>query len=265
MGLAGVIEGRGVELDELHVLHRGLGAVGHGDAVARGDVGVGRGGVDSPAAPRGKDGDLREEGVDLLRVGVEDIGAVAFDVGRAPRHLDAQMVLCDDFDSEMVFQHRDVRVLVDGLDEAALDFEACVVGMVQDAELRVASLAVEVKLAVGFLVEVDAPFQQALDACGSPFDHLLDGRRVADVVARDEGVADVLFKVVHFEIGHRGHAALRFCRVGLVYRCLADKGDFALAGVGYLQGVVHPGHARADYQKVEFAYHALCSRLFLQR
>ena len=52
--LAGMIEGRGVKLYELHVLHRGLGAVGHGYAVARGDVGVRRGGIHGAAAPRGQ-------------------------------------------------------------------------------------------------------------------------------------------------------------------------------------------------------------------
>ena len=38
--LAGVVERCGVELDELHVLGHRLGAVAHGDAVARGDHGV---------------------------------------------------------------------------------------------------------------------------------------------------------------------------------------------------------------------------------
>lgn len=46
MRLARIEESRGVELHELHAFHRTFGTVDHGDAVARGNVGVGRSGVD---------------------------------------------------------------------------------------------------------------------------------------------------------------------------------------------------------------------------
>ena len=49
--LAGVVERRGVELDELHILYETFGTVDHGDAVARSNVGVGCSGVDAPVPP----------------------------------------------------------------------------------------------------------------------------------------------------------------------------------------------------------------------
>ena len=127
---AGVEEGGGVELDKFHVLHRSLGAVGHGDAVAGGDVGVGRRTVHRPAAACAEHRDAREKGVDFPCVGVEDVGAVAFDVRGAPRHLHAEVVLRNDFHGKMILEHGDLRVRLDGLNQAALDFEARVVGMV---------------------------------------------------------------------------------------------------------------------------------------
>ena len=136
---------------------------------------------------------------------------------------------------------------MDGFDEAALDFETGVVGVVEYAELRVAALAVKVELPVGILVEVDAPLDEAPDAFWSAFDHLFDGARVADVVARDEGVADVFFKVVHFEVCHRGNASLCFGRVGFVQGGLAYKGYFPFSCFGHLKRIAHSGYAGADH------------------
>ena len=41
MRFAMVVEGGGMKLHELHILHGGFGSVGHGDAVARGDIRIG--------------------------------------------------------------------------------------------------------------------------------------------------------------------------------------------------------------------------------
>ena len=67
------------------------------------------------------------------------------------------MVLRDDFHSEMVFQQRDVRRFFHRLDESALNFEARVVGMMENAKFGVSALAVEVERTVFILVEVHAP------------------------------------------------------------------------------------------------------------
>ena len=200
MGLGRVVEHGGVELHELHVLHLALGAIDHGDAVARGDVGVGGGLVDGSRAARGHERHLREVGVNLARLGVEHVGAIAFDVGCAAGHTDAQMVLRDNLHRKVIFQHLDVGVVAHRLHQSALNLRPRVVGMVQDAELRVASLPVQVERAVLLLVEVHAPLQQVLDALRSAHHHLLHRLRVADVVARNHRVLDVLFKVIHQQV-----------------------------------------------------------------
>src|SRR5438094_368666 len=73
----GVIEAGRVELEELHVGDRRAGAVGHGDAVAGGDVGVGGVEVDLARAARAEEGRARGEALDLARRAVDDVGAPA--------------------------------------------------------------------------------------------------------------------------------------------------------------------------------------------
>ena len=88
--------------------------------------------------------------------------------------------------------------------------------MVQDAELRVAALAVQVEFAVLLTVEVDPPLHQFLNLCRGVAHHLLHGGTVADVVARYHRVVDVLVEVVNSQVGHAGYAALGKRRVGFV-------------------------------------------------
>ena len=85
-------------------------------------------------------------------VRIEHVCAVALYVGSAPCHLYSQMVLRYNLHRKVVFLNLDVRVAPHGLDESALDFGAGVVGMMQYAELRMPSLAVQVELAVFFPV-----------------------------------------------------------------------------------------------------------------
>ena len=100
------------------------------------------------------------------------------------------------------------------LDEAALYLEAGVIGMVEDTELGVSAFAMQVKLPVFFLIEIHTPLHEPAYAFGRAFYHLLHGAAVADIVARDERVFDVLLEIVYFEVGHGGDTALCLCSVG---------------------------------------------------
>ncbi len=118
------------------------------------------------------------------------------------------MVLGDDFDGEMVFKDIDVGVGADSLYQALLYLETGVVGVMEDAELRVSPFAVEVKRAVILLVEVHPPLDELPDLAGGLLDDHLHGCRVADPVACHHRVVDMLVEVVDLEVGHRGHSPL---------------------------------------------------------
>ena len=80
-----VVQHRRVELHEFHVLHRRLRAVGHRDAVARGNDGVRRRQIHRAAAARAQHRHLGQICVHLL-LRVQYVRPVAADVRRPPRH-----------------------------------------------------------------------------------------------------------------------------------------------------------------------------------
>lgn len=252
--VAGMEERGGVELDELHILHRALGAVDHGDAVAGGHERIGSGLIYGAYAAGGHEGDLGEEGVDAP-LGCEHICAVAGDVGGAAGDYLAKMVLGDDLDGEIMLVDVDLRAAAHGLDEALLYLIAGVVGVVEDAKFRVSPLAVEVERAVLLLVEIHAPLNELAYLGGSLSDHLLHGHRVGEVVAGHHGVVYMFLEIIHFEVGHRCHATLRESGVGLIESSFANEGHAAV--FGHFESEAHAGDAGSYNEKIIFLSHSL--------
>ena len=247
--LARVVERRGVELDEFHVLGDGLGAVAHGDAVARGDDRIRGRRVDVAAAARGHDGELREHRFDLVGLLVEDVGAEAGQPPRVARDELAQVVLRQQVDGEVVLQHGDVRVLAHRFDERPFDLGAREVLVVEDAVFGVAALAVELEASVGGLVEARAPGDEVADELRRAAHDQLDGLPVTFAGAADERVLDVFLEGVG-GIRHRADAALRIVGVALLHLALGDDRDVSV-GCG-LECERQACRARADDQKVGF-------------
>ena len=81
MRLRRVVKHRGMELHKLHISHRSLGTIDHRDAVARSDNGVRGGEIDGTTATCTHDGNLRQIGIDLLRLRIQHISTIALDIG----------------------------------------------------------------------------------------------------------------------------------------------------------------------------------------
>ncbi len=135
VSLGWVVEHGGVKLHELHVLNRGLGAIGHRYAVASGYFRVRRGGIHGSGAASGHERDTREIRVNLLCLWVDDIGTIALYVWRAACHLLPKVVLGYYLYGKMVFKHRYVWIFAHGFHQSALNLEACVVFVVENPEL----------------------------------------------------------------------------------------------------------------------------------
>ena len=155
----------------------------------------------------------------------------------------------------MILQKRNAGTLPHGLDESALYFISRVVSVVQYAEFGMAAFTVQIKRAVGTLVEVHPPLQQAADAVGSIPHHLLYGARITDIVAGHYRIPDMLLKIIHLQISYRRNASLSLGGVSLLHGGLAHKSHLTFTGRSHLQGITHAGHARTDYQEIEFTYH----------
>ena len=91
---------------------------------------------------------------------------------------------------------------LDGFYQAGLYFSAGIVFVVQDTEFRVSPLLVKVEFSLLILVEVHSPFHQFLDLRGSFTHHFSHGCGIVYPVARYHCVLNVLFKIIHFQVGN---------------------------------------------------------------
>jgi len=231
---------RGVELHEFHICHGSLGTVGHGDAIACSDDGIRGGQVDGPATTSAEHRDLREVGVHLL-LRIEHIGPIAVDMWRATGDSHAEMVLGDDLNGKVILLDVDVGAGTHGLHQPPLYLCARIIGMVQDTELRVASLTVKGEVTLLVLVEVDSP--------------LLHSLAIADVIARNHRVLDVLVEVVQLQVCHTGHTSLRKRGVRLVEGSLTDQTHTTFLLTRHLQGIAHTGHTSTDNEEIILVNH----------
>ena len=64
-----------MKLDELHIRYEGARSVGHGNAVSCGNIGVCRNEVNFAGTASGQNDKFRLEGMNLIAVRIENIGA----------------------------------------------------------------------------------------------------------------------------------------------------------------------------------------------
>ena len=150
----------------------------------------------------------------------------------------AQMMLGDNLHRIIIREYVDVRMLVHRPDQTGLDFRARIVGMMQNTKLGMTTLAMQVELAILFLVKLHAPVNKRLYLRRRLAYHFLHGRPVANPIAGDHRILDMLLEVVHSQIGHGSDTALREIGIRLLLAGLANQRDL-LALIGHLQGETH--------------------------
>ena len=72
-----------MELHELHVFDQSFGTINHGYTVARSYLRISRGSIDRSRSAGSHQGDTTQIGINLLCLGIEDIGTVALDIRSA--------------------------------------------------------------------------------------------------------------------------------------------------------------------------------------
>ncbi len=204
---------RGVELDELHVLHRHAGVVGDGRAAAGADDGVGGVGVDAAGAARGHDHGVGRERLEPAAdhvVGDDAAAAALVDDQRGDEHLDV---------------HLD-PALVGALDQRVQQVVAGLVGAVAGARVPGAAERPLGDAPVVEAAERAAPVVHLEDDAGGVPGHLDGGVLVGQVVAALDRVERVLLGRVVVGVGvvgeRRVDAALRGARVAAAGVDLAD-------------------------------------------
>src|SRR5574344_2092114 len=132
-----MIQGGGVELNELHVLDSSLGSVNHGDTVSCSNHGI-RGCLVDGANTTGRHKCcLGQESMYFPCPHVQNIGSVTLDVVRMSGHVLSQMVLSQDFDGKVLTVHMDIGVVLNPVDQRLLNFGTRGILVVQDTEIGV--------------------------------------------------------------------------------------------------------------------------------
>ena len=191
-----VIQAGRMELHELHIRDPAAGAPGHGDAVARRRIRIGRVEIDLAGAARCQHDMAGRQGHHFVSFLIERVQAVAaayiMRVERnARRH---EPAAGDQVDRGMPFKHRDIGVLAHLGHQRFLNGMARGVGCVHDARMAVAALAVQLKarhLLVAGARERYAFGNQPFDRGRRPFNDELDGLRIVQPGAGDHGVVDM--------------------------------------------------------------------------
>ena len=242
-GHLGVVEGGGVELDELQVGYGHAGPQGHGHPVAGGLRRVGGDGVELAEAARGQQ---RVPGPDLPHHARRVDG----------HHAPAPPPLDDQVEGEPLLHHRRGGGL-DRLHQRPLDLHAGGgPAGVHDPRHRVATLPGQGQLAVGVPVEHRPEGDQVLDPRRPLVDEHPHRIGVAQAGAGGQGVGPVQVGGVGVAAEHRGHAALGPTGGRLVEVALGEHADpqagIAVGGDG---GRLHrgrkPGDAAAQDQEIE--------------
>ena len=241
--LGGIVEARGVELHEFQVTENTAGAVDHSYAVARGDDRRSGGGVNVSHAAGGQQGDLGQVGINSVGIAIEGIDTIALNIGRVLGDTLAEVVLRDDVDGELALFDFDVGMGAGGCEQPAFYLLTSVVLVVEDAKLGVSAFAVEVEpFSPTLAVKVHPVLHQLADAVGGFADGHLHDLAVADAVAGDEGIVDMLVKAVAI-IHYRCNAALGVAGAALGSVALGEDAHPAVRG--YLEGKREAGDAGA--------------------
>ena len=245
----GMVEAGGMKLDEFHVGHPCPGTIGHGHAVAGGNVRIGCIEIDLAAAARGQEDDRRGERFHPPAAFFEHVNALA-----PIDPLFSQFLGGDQIDGKVILKDLDIGLSRDCAEQGPLDFAPGHIFGVENAAFGMAALLAEIKL----LHPVGArhlPLREAhtkLDELGNPRRPLFNDR--ADhlfLTQASPGFQSVAH--VHLEgillAGHGGDPALGI--VGVGFGAVLLRNDCHPAARRHIQSKGEPGNAAAENQEIE--------------
>ena len=186
-----------MELYKFHIFNRSFCAIYHRDTVSCCDFGIGGRCINSPYSASSHQCNTAQISVNLLCLWIENISAVAFYIRCTTCHANAQMVLRNNFHSKMMLQHVYKRICAYGGHKSTLNLCTRIIGMVENAELRMSSFTMQVKRAILFLIEINAPIYQFLYPSRSIFYYLFYGRRITQPITGHHRVMDMFLKIIH--------------------------------------------------------------------
>ena len=199
----------GMKLDKLHVCNFSARTVGHGDAITRGNVGIGGDQIHLAGTARAQDSVFGAISVNPVLIDIQNIGAQTVDDGSLAVFLDDQV------NADMIFIDFNVRQCGDSLVQCAFNFPSGKVLGVQDTPPVVTPFLSQIVKMRGLFrfCEIDSPINQFLDSWRSFPNHKFNNFFIAQARTAIQCVFDVVFKTVRF-VRHGGNSALGVIGVG---------------------------------------------------
>ncbi len=255
MRLSLMVKSRGMELNKLHSLDSSLGTIDHRLPITSCYHGIGSGLVYGTTTTRTHHRHLTKVSVYLLRIGIQHIGTITIYIRRTASDTCPKMMLRDNLNGEMILLYLYVGIILYRFHHPSLNLGTRIVGMMQDTELRMATLSMQVKLTILLSVEVHAPIHHFLDLRGSVPHYLFHRLAVTDIVTGNHRILNMFLEIVHFQVGNGRHTSLRERSIGLVERSLTNDANLTFVRSSNLQGVTHTGHSSADNQEIILINH----------
>ena len=165
------------------------------------------------------------------------------------------MVLCQYLNGEMIFDNCNIGMPLYGSDKTVLYFGAGIVFVVENAEFRVPSFAVQVELAFFIFIKIHSPVDERFNLCGSFAYDFFYGGAIAYPVTGNHRIFYVFIEIVYQQIGDRGYSSLCKIGVGFFQTAFTDKGYFSF--VCHFQGKTHSGNTGTDDEEIELFNHNL--------
>ena len=238
-----MIESGRVELHEFHILHGTFGTVYHGFTVARSNTGICRCLIDRTATTGTHQHYFTEICIHLFSLWIEYIRSITFYVGSASCNFYAEMMLRDDFYSEMILFDFDIRVFTYSLHQSALNLCTGIVGMVQNSEFRMSPFTVQIKFSSLLFIEVYTPVDKFLYLRRSVLHHLFHSLAITDEVTGNHRVLNMFVEVIYFEIRYRSYTALCKRSICFIKAALTYHTYFTFMRSRYFKGVTHTGNS----------------------
>ena len=139
MCLRRIIKNRGMKLYKLHVLDCSLSSIDHCDTIASSYNGVGGHCVDSTHTTSCHKCYLTQKSINLLGIRIENIRTITFNIWSSTRYLYPHVMLCNNLNSIMIFKDSNIRISPHSLHQSTLYLKACVISMMKNTKITMAS------------------------------------------------------------------------------------------------------------------------------
>ena len=182
-----------MKLYELHILYVPFGTVDHSDAITGCYHRIGCRTVYLSGSACSNDGDPGEYGINVARLFIECIYAIAGNIGREAGNIVPQMMLRNQVYPKKMLVNRDIWQLCDLGQQCPLHFPAREIFVVQNPVFRMSSFSAQIILFAPVFVKTGTPVNDFLHTRWPLFNYDTNDLLITQTIASVECICNVFF------------------------------------------------------------------------